>query len=200
MNKKEELPTTLAPEHDYSELLGPVKDSSGVVNLKSDFSGPLDYGVVNEYVPGKGTFGYEMKPMDSPISPMTMANKTSPGLGASQKRTSSKKAPAGVSKFATPDNNPSPSYKVKTNFQSFEPTDYRNNKKTQAFVLANKKAFLMSKMNEAHPLPTEQERAGMSPAQHQSVVDQVFKNRTAWLKKSMESNIDHMLPSKDSNA
>jgi hypothetical protein len=203
MNKKEELPTTLAPEHDYSELLGPVKDSSGVINLKSDLGdGPFDYGVVNEYRYGKGTFGYEISPMDAPIRPMTTAGKTSAGLGASQKRAPAKKTPAGVSKFATPDNNPSPSYKVKTTLTSFDPEHFTNRRKDrpQTVVLAHKKAFLMSKMNEAHPLPTEQERAGMSPAQHQSVVDQVFKNRTAWLKKSMESNIDHMLPSKDSNA
>jgi hypothetical protein len=133
---------------------------------------------------------------------MTMAGKTSAGLGASQKRAPAKKTPTGVSKFATPDNNPSPSYKVKTNYVSFDPEHFTNRRKDrpQTVVMANKKAFLMSKMNEIHPLPTEEQKAGMSSAEHQSVVDNVFKNRTAWLKKSMESNIDHMLPSKDSNA
>jgi hypothetical protein len=202
--KKDPMPTTLDPDHDHSHLLGPVQDSEGRINLKSDLGeGPFDYGVVNEYRYGKGSFGYEMKPIDSPISPMTTAGKTSAGLGASQKRAPAKKTLTGVSKFATPDNNPSPSYKVKTNYVSFDPehpSNSRNKSRPLSAINANKKAFLMSKMNEIHPLPTEEEKAGMSSAEHQSVVDNVFKNRTAWLKKSMESNIDHMLPSKDSNA
>jgi hypothetical protein len=201
MGKKEPLPTTLAPEHDYSHLLGPVQDSSGVINLKSDLGdGPFDYGVVNGYRSGKGTFGYEMTPMDAPIRPMTTAGKTSAGLGASQKRAPAKKTPAGISKFATADNNPSPSYKVKTTLTSFDPEHFTNRRKDrpQTVVLAHKKAFLMSKMNELHPLPTQEEKAGMSSAEHQSTVDQVFKTRTSWLKSSMEGNVDHMLPAQNS--
>jgi hypothetical protein len=201
MNKKEELPTTLAPEHDYSHLLGPVQDSSGVINLKSDLGdGPFDYNGINDSRSGKGTFGYEMTPMDAPIRPMTTAGKTSAGLGASQKRAPAKKTPAGISKFATADNNPSPSYKVKTTLTSFDPEHFTNRRKDrpQTVVLAHKKAFLMSKMNELHPLPTQEEKAGMSSAEHQSTVDQVFKTRTSWLKSSMEANVDHMLPAQNS--
>ena len=201
MGKKEPLPTTLAPEHDYSHLLGPVQDSSGVINLKSDLGdGPFDYNGINDYRFGKGTFGYEMTPMDAPIRPMTTAGKTSAGLGASQKRAPAKKTPAGISKFATADNNPSPSYKVKTTLTSFDPEHFTNRRKDrpQTVVLAHKKAFLMSKMNELHPLPTQEEKAGMSSAEHQSVVDQVFKTRTSWLKSSMEGNVDHMLPAQNS--
>lgn len=135
--------------------------------------------------------------------------------------------PAITSKFATWETNPSPNFRVHLpkGLTTFESTEQRlgsaelpnrpapgsatkfsgdthsnqsNVKPTKPQLAGWKKGFLISKINEFHPIP--ERTPGMSDAAHQKAVDTVFKNRKTWLTSAMKSNIDHMIPQEDSGA